>query len=82
MEHLYCPDCGNSQFTATLTTRTEYTYNVFEHGAPVELSREVVDGGSLDEIDEFACSDCGATFDDLDSDHLATASEYAREDEG
>lgn len=77
MSELVCPECGHDQFTATLTTRTEYTYSATTdfHG-PIELSSEIVDGGDLGDIDAFECADCGEEYNNLDADHLVTREQY------
>lgn len=72
-----CSECGNGKFTATLTTRTEYTYEVWEDGGLVEESSEVVEDGDRGDIDTLSCTDCGGDF---DLDELVTEAEYATED--
>lgn len=75
---MVCPNCGNDTFTATLTTRTEYTYTVHNTAGILEESSEVVDGGDLTEACEFICTDCGAEYEYPESE-LVTQEEYDRD---
>jgi hypothetical protein len=68
-----CPECGNDSFSATLTTRTEYTYNVLDDGGFIEIDEEVVDGGDQGDIDYFDCTDCGEV---CDPDSLVSVEDY------
>lgn len=74
---LVCPNCGHDEFEATLTTRTEYTYQVERAGHFHEVSETVVDGGDVGDIDTLACTDCGDNF---DPDDLITEAEYSTEE--
>ena len=76
MSNLVCPECGNDEFEATLTTRTEYTYSVHEYGGAYEVAENVVDGGDLGDVDEFKCNECGAEYSELDDDALVTREQY------
>jgi hypothetical protein len=73
---LVCPECGNGTFEATLTTRTEYTYEVFDDGGLCERESTVVDGGDEGDIETLACADCGGDF---NPDELVTEAVYATE---
>lgn len=61
--NLVCPECGCEHFTAVLTTRVEYTYQFMPGMAqPYEVAEELIDGGDLDEVEEFTCADCGTSY--------------------
>lgn len=59
MSDLVCPECGHGSFAATLTTRTEYTYNIDESGHFHEVDETVVDSGDQGDIEQVTCDDCG-----------------------
>lgn len=78
MAELVCPDCGNGQFTATLTTRTEYTYSADDRYGLCELSAAVVDGGDMGDIESLQCTDCCAEH--ADESELVTLAGYDHAD--
>ena len=55
---LICPECEGETFTATLATRTTYTYTVDESGHLHERYSEVVDRGDKGDIEFVTCEDC------------------------
>ncbi len=70
---LVCTECGNSKFTARLNTLTRYTYQAHtNYGQPWQTDSQVIDGGDLGDVDEFECTDCGETFENLDGGNLTT----------
>lgn len=80
--NLVCPECGHDVFKATLTTRTEYTYNAHANAGLIERSEEVVDGGDVGDVDEFTCTDCGFGYDSLAEPDLITREAYEAENPG
>lgn len=75
--NLVCPSCGWGEFSAILTTRTEYTYNFDQRLGTYEIRSELYEGGDLDEVDEFTCTDCGAL---VVEDDLVTEEDYLGEE--
>lgn len=59
---LVCPECGNTELTAVLTTRTRYTYMVGQSSGLTEVSESVEDSGDLSGVDNFECTDCGDLY--------------------